>query len=220
MLSKRMTAILDLIPKSSRLIDVGCDHGLVGLTALKKGLIKSLVLTDISEDSLDMAKKNATLMKLKASFIVTDGLEGIKLREKDVIIITGMGAKVMMRIIQPIDQSLDIKLILGPQSYPEKLRLFMMKSGYKIVDEDLVLEKGKFYPIIKYACGQEKLSANELLLGPMLINKKHFLLKDYVDYNIHKEKLKLARIPNKYILKKLEMLVMIIRLKAIIFKRK
>lgn len=41
------------------------------------------------------------------------------------------------------------ELILQPQSEVSKVREYVRNTGYKIVDEDMILEDGKYYPMFR-----------------------------------------------------------------------
>ena len=49
MLTKRLEKLVSVIPCSDTLADVGCDHGYVGIEALKRGLANRVVFVDVSD---------------------------------------------------------------------------------------------------------------------------------------------------------------------------
>ena len=57
MLSKRLNAVASFVPKGAQAIDIGCDHGYLGIYLTKEHLVKSIILTDIKESALNQAKK-------------------------------------------------------------------------------------------------------------------------------------------------------------------
>jgi tRNA (adenine22-N1)-methyltransferase len=67
-----------------------------------------------------------------------------------------MGGALTVRILEQgnrVFQNLK-EFVLQPQSEIWKVRQYLCESGYLIVDEDMVLEDGKFYPMMKVICGQ------------------------------------------------------------------
>ena len=46
MLSKRLNAVASFVPKGAQAIDIGCDHGYLGIYLVKESLVKSIILTD------------------------------------------------------------------------------------------------------------------------------------------------------------------------------
>ena len=99
------------------------------------------------------------------------------------------------------------ELILQPQSEIERVREFLREEGYAILAEDMVLEDGKFYPMMKVQYQEknvqkvlEKSSVAELdlatgenvevlklsdLYGGLLLQNRHPVLKTFLE----KEKL-------------------------------
>lgn len=57
-MKKRLSAIISLIPQCDSLADVGCDHGYIGAEALASGIAKVVQFCDISEASLNKARKS------------------------------------------------------------------------------------------------------------------------------------------------------------------
>lgn len=79
------------------------------------------------------------------------------------------------------------EMILQPQSDIPHFRKFISEIGWKIVDEEMVLEDGKFYPMMKVIHGEKKhISADEPYtleewFGGMLLERKHPILKEYLE---------------------------------------
>ena len=109
MLSKRLKMIASLVTTES-VIDVGCDHGYLDIYLTQKG-IKCLA-TDISEKSLLKAIDNFKCYNLNIKTKLTDGLNGIDIKEKDTIIISGMGTDTINRILNKDinNQNVDLNL--------------------------------------------------------------------------------------------------------------
>ena len=42
MLSKRLNAVASFVPKGAQAIDIGCDHGYLGIYLVKESLVKRL----------------------------------------------------------------------------------------------------------------------------------------------------------------------------------
>lgn len=201
-LSKRLQAIADLVPEGTKLIDVGCDHGLLGLYLLKKRKISKLILSDVSANALEYAKVNAKKYQLKSDFYITDGLNGINADLYDTIVIAGMGTDEIIKILTDVAKGKT--LILSSHSYLFSLRHFMMKQGFKLIDEVCVMDRGKFYFIMKYEHGKQKLNFSELVLGVSDPNTAGF--KAYKDMMYQKQKRVYNQIPWRYITKKLSYL--------------
>ena len=71
--------------------------------------------------------------------------------------------------------------ILQPQSEISKVRKYLHDNGLIIVDEDMVEEDGKFYPMMKVVHGEsEKYEEYEYIYGKRLLEKKHPVLQKFL----------------------------------------
>ena len=77
--SQRILNIAKFINKDDKLIDVGCDHGYLGIYLVKNNLVNDVLLTDISKNALQSAIENISKYDLKINTLVTDGLNNIEL---------------------------------------------------------------------------------------------------------------------------------------------
>ncbi|MGQ9558483.1 MAG: tRNA (adenine(22)-N(1))-methyltransferase TrmK, partial [Desulfurispora sp.] len=73
------------------------------------------------------------------------------------------------------------RLVLQPMADAGALRLFLARTGYALVQEELVLEGGQLYPVLAAEPGAEPCTDRLLLeLGPRLYEKRHPLLADWL----------------------------------------
>lgn len=82
---------------------------------------------------------------------LSDGLENLKAGEGDTLVIAGMGGPLMERILtdgQSVRDSFS-EMILQPQSDIPHFRRFIQSQGFQIVEEKMVEEEGKFYPMMR-----------------------------------------------------------------------
>ena len=87
---KRLAAILSHV-RGSALADIGCDHGLIAVSALEQGLVERVIATDISASSLAKARALAAQRNAAAiEFRVGDGMRVLADGEADVVVIAGM----------------------------------------------------------------------------------------------------------------------------------
>lgn len=176
--NKRFNTIISLIEPVDTLVDIGTDHGLVIKKAFELGLIKKAIAADINPKPLSQA--NANLKGYPVRFIVSDGFKNIK-ENFDTAIIAGMGSHTIIDILKDV-ADFKATFILQPNDKIELLRAFLMHNNYKIVDEVLVHDKF-YYIVLKVVRGKMNLTKQDLILGPVLINKKeakayyHFKLK-------------------------------------------
>ena len=70
----------------SKILDLGCGSGAIGLTL--KSILKDseVTLTDISKEALEVAKLNANNLNLDVTFIESDWFSNVKLEKYDIIV--------------------------------------------------------------------------------------------------------------------------------------
>ena len=175
--SKRLIAIANLVEKNSKVIDIGTDHAYVPIILYKNNITSNILATDISKRACLNAKNNLKRNNIEnIDVIESDGFENIH-GNYDVAILSGMGTRTILKILET--NNLPDKLIISSQNDYGTLRKELNKKGYKIVKEIVIYEK-KYYPIIKYEKGNEKLSQEEILFGKSKnINYYNYLSKKY-----------------------------------------
>lgn len=171
MLKVRLGEIARRIPDGATVADVGTDHGLLALAVADR--VKRVYATDVSADSL--AKLKAALAENPVPNIVpvvTDGLTGLEEEPIDTVVIAGMGAVTIEGILAAATLPYLEKLILCPHVGVEKLRPALGRMGYRIADETMIEEDGKFYPILEVVRGTETFTEREALYGKFLPREK------------------------------------------------
>lgn len=175
-----------MVTRRYRLADIGTDHGFVPIWLVKSGIIPSAIAMDINRGPLERAQEHIAQAGLDR-FIQTrlsDGLAGLGEGEADSILIAGMGGALTVRILEK-DPPSDLgaaELILQPQSEIGKVREYLCTSGWKIDAEDMVLEEGKYYPMMHCIRGEMTLTPEEAEFGPCLIASGNPILMKYLGF--------------------------------------
>ena len=198
---KRMLAIADLVNHAKTLADVGCDHAYISINLLENGKVEKIIASDLREGPLNIAKENIKLAGFedKIETRLCSGLEGFQAGEVDTILISGMGGMLVKEILSEgikVVEAADT-LILEPQSDLRVVREYLREIGFEIVEEDMLKESGKYYQIMKAVRAEAgQVSENEIVLmaedefGPVLIKKKHPVLKEFLlNRKVHFEEL-------------------------------
>lgn len=189
-LSARMKAVADLVTIGSSVCDVGCDHGYVSIYLVQERQAPKVLAMDVNQGPLERAAYNVRQMGLSdyITLRLSDGLSKYCIGEAESLVIAGMGGRLMKRILEsePEKTGSFRELILQPQSELALFRKFLRDQGYSIVEEDMILEEDKFYPVIKAltekqegaieSCRKEDLRLEDRF-GPMLLKKKHPVLQ-------------------------------------------
>lgn len=162
--SQRIIDLASLVKKDNIVVDVGTDHGYLPIYLIKNKITNKVFASDISENALDNARKNISKYNYnsKIKLFVSDGLENIP-KEYTTIVISGMGTDTIEHILKNVSRISNI--ILQSNTKHEQLRNYMMNKGYKIEKEIICYENNKFYPIISYIIGTEKLTNYEIKFG-------------------------------------------------------
>lgn len=181
-LDNRLKRITDFIPSDSYILDVGCDHALLDIyLALNRNNVK-LIASDINENPLKIAKENIKKYNLEDEITLekADGVSKIN-DEVDTVVIAGMGTSTINDIINNDLKKLKNvkKIIISSHTSSFELRENMNKKGFKIIDEAVVFDKGKYYEIIVYSNGYEKLSKLDMKYGPIISKRKDEITKAY-----------------------------------------
>ena len=189
-LSYRLKYIINFVKTPKSFIDVGCDHGFVGVSLSKSKKVKKLYLNDISEKCLDKAKKN---MKdfgdaSKCKFDIGFGLEHFDNLKIETCLIAGMGGEEIVKILKNKPKNLKIKnLCLQPATKMIYLKRWLGENNYKVVKDDFFFEDDVFYNIFKVREGKNKLDDIELVFGKQNLKKPSEVFKEFVNVNLQKK---------------------------------
>lgn len=147
-MKKRLDIILSHVLPCGTFADVGCDHGIVAVGVLKKGICRRVIAADISEASLRKAINLADNERIGGLVtVVSDGFKNINERV-DEAVIAGMGGEEISKIL--IDcKFLPARLILQPMKNADKLRRLLVGTfHYPITDDYLFFDGEKYYDMI------------------------------------------------------------------------
>ena len=154
-LSKRLEAISSLVPNNSKVIDIGCDHGLLDIYLYQNKISSKVIASDINENALNNAKENIKKNNLE-KYIETRLGNGLDtLTDKDdinTIIISGMGSHTAIGILKNNLNKLKKidTIIIQSNTKIELLRKEVTKLNYLIEDDLLVEDNKKVYTVIKF----------------------------------------------------------------------
>lgn len=189
---KRLDAVKSLVPKGTRLLDIGTDHASLPIELVKSNIITTAIASDINIKPLNRAteeiKKNNLSNKIKT--VLSNGFENIEEGSFDCAAICGMGGHLIAEIIEKGDiKAKNCFLILQPMSYPEALRKYLFDNGFEIYNEIFAFENNKTYVIIlsKYTGIISEYTYQDLVFGKIRPQNEYF------DKYIHKIKKRLQK---------------------------
>lgn len=192
-LSQRMQMVADMLSPCECLADIGCDHGYLSIYLVKEQVAGRAIAMDLREGPLARAKENIACFGLDGQIEtrLSDGVKKLAPGEAEALVLAGMGGRLMMEILEAGSACRDAakQLVLQPQSEIPEVRAYLVSKGFAIIKEDMCLEDGKFYVVMKAVHGgEEKLSPEEALGGPCLIRGKHPVAAAYVAQLVEKKK--------------------------------
>lgn len=156
-INKRLQTISAFIKENDIVLDIGCDHSLLGIYLVLNKNVK-VVGSDINSGPLEKAKEN--LKKYHVENLVELRLgDGLEIMSDDIntIVISGMGGLSIINILRDIKKYPNIKkLIISPNNDFSLTREEISKLGFYIKNEKMVLDSGKFYLISEYLIGKRK----------------------------------------------------------------
>ena len=184
-LSKRLYAVAGLVTEGASVADIGTDHGYVPIYLVESGIASKVIALDVNQGPLNRARMHIVGHGLgdRIETRLSDGLAMIRPGEVDTVIASGMGGPLTIRILQEGKEVADLlnALILQPQSEICRVRRFLTENGYRIEQEDMVLEDGKYYPVMRVVHGlKEPYEEWEYLYGKRLLEARHPVLLEFL----------------------------------------
>lgn len=191
-LSKRLKAVAGLVTEGASVADIGTDHGYVPIWLIQSGRAAKVIAMDVNEGPLERARGHIRSKRLENVIFTrkSDGLQALHVGEADTMIAAGMGGGLVIRILENSSEiTADLKeFILQPQSEIHKVREYLNRHGYRSVEEDMVEEDGKYYPMMKVIPTEQKglyaegvpATEEELEYGKYLLEKGHPVMGEYL----------------------------------------
>ena len=197
-LSKRLKEISDFILPTDRVVDIGCDHALVDIYLCEEYNDIKIIASDIHEDALKNARNNIEKHNLSSRIETRlgDGLTVVNPNEFDTILIAGMGFYTIKKILSNKPKMINYpKIVIQCNTDVVKLRKFVIKLGYKITKEKLVMDNDIIYTIIEFNKGEEKYDYDQIYFGPEILKNKDELFYEYYSKKLLKYENLLLQLP-------------------------
>lgn len=181
LLSPRLAAVADYIPPGEVLADVGTDHAYLPAALLQAGRIPRAIAGDILPGPLEAARATVAEAGLqdRIDLRMGNGLQILQPGEAATASICGMGGPLIAEILAAGPLEGIRRLALQPMAGEERLREWLVGSGWRIVDEQLVEDGGRIYVVMAAERGAMALNEAETALGPHLLRKGGPLLVRY-----------------------------------------
>lgn len=184
-LSTRLYTMAKFVPKGSKVVDVGTDHGYIPIYLTQNHIAMSCIASDINKGPLENAAKHMTKYHINnIELRQGNGLQKITLEDKvDTIIIGGMGGYLIIDILRNAEQIVKGvgHLILQPQNNIAEVRKCVHAMGYKIKDEEFITDEGKYYTVIYAVPGNEIYNHEyEYVYGKITLDKQNATFQQWM----------------------------------------
>ncbi len=182
-LTPRLQCVADCLKECNLLADIGTDHAYIPIYAVQKGIAQKAIASDVVKGPLKIAADNILSYNLENKIItcLANGLESAI--NADVIVIAGMGGKLICNILEDnlgIAKKADY-LIIQPMTCSYELRKFLHCNNFKILDEKLAKEEEKIYNIMIVTPGSEEYKDEfHYHIGIKLFENNEQLLGEYI----------------------------------------
>jgi tRNA A22 N-methylase len=147
-LSKRLSALKSQAQASASIWDIGCDHGLLGLSFENDPNVQSIHLVDPSDlviNTLRTKLKDSDITRIK---ILHNKGQNVKVDSlQKTIFIAGMGGKEIKDILLNLEAQLTSadQVVISPHRNILLLREYLMESPWRLKHESVVFEDEQFY---------------------------------------------------------------------------
>ena len=181
----RIDAIYSFIDLKDRVVDVGCDQAKLGILLAKRN--QKSIASDISPKVIERASLDIRKLGLDnlIDLRVSNGLQNIKEKEADTLVLSGMGTHTILEILNNTKLRFN-KIITISNNYHDILRAKMNELNYKVDKELIIKENNKYYNLILFTKGIKKYTKKELLLGLNQVDSE--LYKEYLNHLLNKYK--------------------------------
>lgn len=183
-LDERLSIAAELFPACDYGADIGADHGRLSCWLLSQGKCRRMCVADISEASLEKAKKLLTLHRLsdRADLCIGDGLTVLHCPAQAVAIL-GMGGKTLSGILANGKNKLQgAVLILSAHTEVFLVRETLSCIGYRIETERITRANRRYYTVMRAVPGEESYTKKQLYLGPRLMENGGGVFADFLKW--------------------------------------
>lgn len=189
-ISLRLKTVADQV-FGKTVADIGTDHGYVPIYLVEKGKSERAIACDINKGPLLKAEENIRCKGLedKIEIRLGSGLLPIKKGEVETAVIAGMGGMLMTDILKESDKVVESlkQLVLQPQLDIDAVRKYVHSIGFRIINEEMLIDEGKYYTVISAVHGEEEYEREaEYAFGKINLDKKCPVLKRYLEHRVKK----------------------------------
>ena len=164
-LSLRLKTLASYYHQSKFVYDIGCDHGLLGLSFRERPSVEGIYLVDPSIDVIRTLKTNIDSYITMKDFIHvlhSKGQEVVLTPGSNTIFIAGMGGKEIQDILKHLLPQLSVedRVVISPHRNILELRAWLSESAFNLEEETSLFEDGQYYQILALTTQQAPLKVH------------------------------------------------------------
>ncbi len=146
-LKPRLLSLVKFIDDNDKIIDVGCDHAYLDIYLAQTGHPNKIYASDVNSNALSSGIENIEKFELTNKIIpmLSYGIEKANECDVDTLVISGMGAKNIVDILNSPNLNRFYKLILQSNNNHAELRRSLTGFGFNIIYEEVIHENDKTY---------------------------------------------------------------------------
>jgi tRNA A22 N-methylase len=157
-LSRRLEAVLELVRPCAVVADVGTDHALLPVAAVRRGIVERAVAVDLREAPLCGARAHIEQSGVAEQVLAVrgDGLLALRDVEVQAVVMAGMSGDSMLRLLAAAPEALARleQLILQPNQNVGAIRVWALRNGWHLRDERMLEERGRHFVVCAFAPGR------------------------------------------------------------------
>lgn len=185
-LGKRLRAVAELTLPYTRVADIGSDHAYLPIFLIESGRAVFAVAGEVRPGPLAAAQKSIAAAGLNGCIEARlgDGLAVLAPGEVEAAVLSGMGGQAIHDILarSPEVMSTLRRVVCQPMNAAASLRIWLLRQGWSLVAEELVLEDGRLYEIMAAEPGtMSPIEPILLEIGPLLWQQRHPLVRQHCD---------------------------------------
>lgn len=181
-LPPRLSMVASFVAQCDMLADIGTDHAYIPIHLIQNGRVKRAVASDVSVGPAKIAECNIRQYGLsdRIDVVVGNGLE--KIEHADVIVIAGMGGKLICDIIDAGEiLARNATLVLQPMTAVEEVRRYLHEKSFTIIQEGIAKEDKKLYNVMTVKNGRQIIDDDiYYYIGKKLIENQDEFLGQYI----------------------------------------
>jgi len=148
-LRPRLEAVLALAGRGRLLADVGTDHGLVPVHAVRSGAFERALAIDVNEAPLEVARATvgAHGVAERVEVVLGDALAALGARDVDVLVLAGLSGRTFVNWCEAAPEVIARvrRVVIQPNGYLTLVRRYAHERELWLVDERVTLDGGRHF---------------------------------------------------------------------------